>query len=80
MNASGALDEKYTNNFIDYIVKKGYDTQDLLELSPKNESHRRTVQLLHIISQNYGKTFKNQDFFQYISKFSQIAHKQILPI
>ncbi len=40
------INPQVTANLIDYLVKRGYDSDDLMELSSKNGGHRRAIHLI----------------------------------
>jgi len=79
LNAVNLLDEELTTRFVDYIVKKGYDSDDLLEMGPPKQSHRRAIQLMGLISQTC-KNLDNTHFFLHTSVFALHAYKHINPL
>jgi hypothetical protein len=46
MNKINILDEEVTKDLIDYLVKRGYDCENLMELSSKKGGYRRAIHMI----------------------------------
>lgn len=76
LSAVDLLEEDLTRGMVNYLVKKGYDSDDLLELSSKKGGYRRAVHLIWIISES-APDLKNKHFMTHVEQFVQHAFKSM---
>lgn len=60
------LEPNVVDKLVDYVVKRGYDSDDLLTMSKKNAGHRTAVQFIWLIADSHPK-LKNKHFFTHVS-------------
>lgn len=70
LHAVKLLDEDVAKNLVQYLVKRGYDSDDLLNLSSKRGGHRRGILLISIISEA-APDLKNKTFLNQVLAFMQ---------
>jgi hypothetical protein len=46
LNKINILEEEVTKDLIDYLVKRGYDGENLMELSSKKGGYRRAIHMI----------------------------------
>ena len=65
MDAAGLQDPDVTKSLIDYIVKRGYDSDDLQLMSSSVGGYRRAVHFIQLVADNCPK-LKNKHFLTHI--------------
>lgn len=65
LNTVGLLHEDLTKQLVDYLVKRGYDSDDLMALSGKKDGHRRAVHLIWLVAESFPQ-IKNKHFLMHI--------------
>lgn len=50
LHAVGLLNSELSRSLVDYMVKKGYDSDDLMNMSTKKGGYRRAVQFICLVS------------------------------
>mmetsp|Transcript_8608 Transcript_8608/g.14547 ORF Transcript_8608/g.14547 Transcript_8608/m.14547 type:complete len:209 (-) Transcript_8608:107-733(-) len=79
MHCFRLLDSEHAKLLISYIVKRGYDSDSLLELSSKRGGHRRGLLLIEIFSQA-SPDIKNKKFLNSVQLFAQDAYLRMQPL
>lgn len=74
--AVNLLDDEMTKKLVEYLVKRGYDSDDLLNLSTAGTSHRKAVHFIWLIADNCPK-LKNKHFLTHVSIFAQQAMQEL---
>lgn len=68
------LDSTVVSPLIDYLVKRGYDSDDLVKMNPfnkdKTRNYRRSVHLIQLVAEGCPK-LKNKHFLSHITVFLQ---------
>ena len=65
LSSVGLLDSDLTSNLLDYIVKRGYDSDDLMAMSSQKGGYRRGLQLIWIAAETCPD-LKNRHFLQHV--------------
>ena len=73
------LKGELTKGLIEYIVKRGYDSDDLLQLSSKKGGYRRAIQLISIVSESYPE-MKNKHFLNHVNIFARNSYIDLPPM
>ena len=76
LHAVGLLEGDTTKGLIDYIVKRGYDSDDLLALSSKKGGYRRAIHLISLVA-DVKPDYKNKHFMAHITAFTQNAMEDL---
>lgn len=63
------LDGDVTKTLVDYLIKRGYDSEDFMQMSSKNGGHRRAVHMISIVSQS-KPDLKNKNFLKHVEVFT----------
>jgi len=79
LHAVGLLNSELSRSLVDYIVKKGYDSDDLMNMSTKKGGYRRAVQFICLISQT-TPTLKNKHFLNHVNVFVEKCYKDMFVI
>jgi hypothetical protein len=61
------------------MVKKGYDSDDLQQMSSKKGGYRRAVHLICLVAESYP-SIKSKQFLRHVSVFTQNCYKDMQPI
>jgi len=59
------LEDDLTKQLVEYLVKRGYDSDDMLAMSSRKGGYRRAVNLIWIIADAFPK-LKNKHFLTHI--------------
>jgi hypothetical protein len=62
------LDGEVADTIVQYLVKRGYDSDDLLKLSSKRGGHRRGLLVIEIVSKS-APELKNKSFMNHCLAF-----------
>ena len=76
MHTVGMLEDSITKDLINYIVKRGYDSDDLMAMSSKKGGYRRAVQLICMVSEACPQ-LKNKHFMAHVQIFAQNTYKDM---
>ena len=76
LHTVGLLEDELTKSLIDYLVKRGYDSDDLISMSSKRGGYRRAVHLIWLVSES-NPTIKNKHFMMHIYVFAQNCYKDM---
>ena len=70
MDSAGLSDPDITKSLVDYLVRRGYDSNDLAKMSSKLGGFRRAVHFIQLVADTCPK-LKNKHFFTHVSIFVQ---------
>jgi len=79
LNAVGLLNQDLTRSLVEFLVKRGYDADDLMKMSSKKGGYRRAVQFICLIAQTCP-TLKNKHFLNHVNVFVQNCYKDMFVI
>jgi len=65
LHSLNLLEDQLTKQLVDYIVKRGYDSDDLLAMSSRKGGYRRAVNMVWLISEAFP-SLKNKHFLTHI--------------
>ena len=82
LHAVNLLNEDLTESFISYLVKRGYDADDMIAMSSKKGGYRKAVHLITLVAQTNPdiKNSHTKHFFNHIHVFVTQCLKEISPI
>ena len=75
----GLLEGEVTKTLVDYLVKRGYDSDDLKSMSSVKGGYRRAVHFISLVAQS-KPDLKNKHFMRHIEVFTQNCYKEMKPI
>ena len=73
------LDGDVTKTMVDYLVKRGYDSDDLKAMSSMKGGYRRAVHFISIVAQS-KPDIKNKHFLRHVEEFTQNCYRDMKPI
>ena len=79
LHAVEFLEKEVAKGLIDYMVKRGYDSDDMLTMSSKKGGYRRAVHLIWLVSESVPN-LKNKHFLMHIQIFAQNCYKEMPPL
>ena len=79
LSTVGYLDADVTKTLVDYLVKRGYDSDDLQSMSSKKGGYRRAVHFISLVAQT-KPDIKNKHFLRHVEVFTQNCYKDMKPI
>lgn len=62
------LDGEVTKQLIEYLVRRGYDSDNLMQMSSKVGGYRRAVHLISLVSES-KPNLKNKHFLKHVEVF-----------
>ena len=76
LHACTLLDGDATAGLVEYIVKRGYDSDDLMSMSSKKGGYRRAVHLISMVADS-KPDLKNKHFLTHIAAFTRSVYKDL---
>ena len=76
LHACDLLDGDATAGLLDYIVKRGYDSDDMIAMSSKKGGYRRAIHFISMVADS-KPDLKNKHFLIHVAAFTRSVYKDL---
>lgn len=79
LSAVNMLDGEVTKQLVEYLVRRGYDSDNLMQMSSRVGGYRRAVHLISLIAESKSN-LKNKHFLRHVEIFVKNCFKDMKQI